>query len=1110
MNRPNQRNVSHPDTTNSGTTTSTEMVWAFDLGKASLGEAVRSGNTFRHAASWLIPEKLAQRGPAAEAGTPASRYRAMKTREAHLAREARLRAICAEAGIEVLAAKRTARNPQTKKFRVVQEADQRLTREFPRKGDETCYTSCLLRIKLLRGEALAGWQVFKALHSAIQRRGYDDALAWKNRPKKKVGVKDEDGDTAQSAKAFRDSLHIMAPGHDEFHLPCFLDASRMGLWDFARPDEMSLRVDHLAEPSRNRQGTPTLVAPRDLVVKEARQLIEAAAKLFPKLAHRADEILFGPGARAYASYYPDLRKKHGLRRGGAGDWDGILGQKVPRFDNRIISKCALIPRLNACSAEPRKLTDNTTFAPESLLAAEVTFLMKLKNARVQRGPGEPDALTAPEIARLFASRHDGGPANYSFTEKQWATALDALGLRRASGHDDIAKPNLSGRSRFCRPALRILRDLLLSGRTPLEQHALELEKLAGNTERQRGLVPTDLAFLRRMGDTWTKLYIPDQQHDALLSLRESDGPVAAIRALIGSCNNPIVRHRLEVLWERLRKLENGSTDNPAFGVPDEVVLEFVRQDFMGEDAKTKLTRFQNDRAKAREAARHQTAKLSTESRSAALKYELLFAQGGICLYTGQTLAPTDLDDLRFEHIVPRAQGGPDAMVNYVVTTTATNNAKADRTPYDWFMAERRDEWDGYVRRVNEHATALRAKKVRLLTQPDAAEQVRRYTALAETAYIARLAQTLVALHFNWPIRSQEGARRITIVNGGLTARIRRKYKLNSLLNPPPPGCTDLDAWEEKADETKNRADDRHHALDAMVISFIPGWARDPRHEGFFHLPKEVKKETFAAELQKTFARPLAYKPAVLAETAYAMRTDERGKKIITQRIKLHSLSYRSENMKPVFSPESARKKAPDIRDANIRKLVQTFIEADYGEPAWKQFCDDARLPRSNGNLGPRIKKLSVYFAEPDEYKDLAKDGTGAWRKRFAEHRGYFVFKSANGKIGACPVYAFDAAYQVRERLAAHGLVPLMFLQSGCMVQTATTTAHDKQPLPAGKFQLNSVRGNTDPQLQITKISYVQLTLQDGTTYRANPKPGQRSIPLYQLPALLAAGFRRID
>lgn len=1079
----------------------TGTVWAFDLGKASLGEAVRKADSFLHTASWLIPEKLAQRGPATEAGTPANRYRALKTREAHLAREERLREICTAAGIEVLAAKRTARDPQTKKFRLVQEADEKLTREFPRKGDDTCYTSCLLRIKLLRGEPLASWQVFKALHSAIQRRGYDADLAWKNRTSKTSKSAEDEGDTAKLADAFRTRLETLVPGKAEFHLPCYLDAVRMGLWDPAKPDVMRLRIDHLAAPARNRDGVPALVAPRDLVVAETRQLVEAAAKLFPKLADCAGEILFGPGGKAYASYYPDLRAAHGLRRGGKGDWAGILGQKVPRFDNRIIGKCALIPRLNACSAEPRKLADNS-FAPESLLAAECTFLMKLKHARVQRVTGGSDPLTSADLKTLFESRHTDGPANYGFSEPQWKKALNKLGgLLPAPGHAEISKPNLTGRSRFCRPALRILRDLLLSGRTPLEQHAHEIAKLGGNINPQRGLVPADLAFLRRMGDSWTHLFIPDQQHDQLLALRASDGRDAAIRALIGSCNNPIVRHRLEVFWKRLQALELGSKDNPAFGVPEEVVLEFVRQDFMGPKAKMELVKFQNDRAKAREKARAATKEIQTETRSAPLKWELWQMQKCICLFTGDALGQTELDRLEIEHIVPRSQGGPDSMVNYVVTTLATNKAKAGRTPYEWFAANNFVGWDAYVARVKERAVTLRAKKVRLLTEPDAAEQVRRYTALAETAYIARLAQTLVALYFNWPVRSQEGARRITIVNGGLTARVRRNYKLNSLLNPCPAN-EDPRGWEETCE--KNRADDRHHALDAMVISFIPGWARDPGKDGFFRLPKGITRDTFGAYLQKIMPRHYAYGRAPLAETFYGDRHDG-PEQVIVQRVPLVDLA-----LKPIapgktkFDLLYLRKQNKAVRDPHVATAVASF---EGEEEAWRKFCSQFRLPGKSGMLGPLVKKITVTVGPTDEYLEMSKDQSGAWRRGKKGHKGQIVYKDAAGRLAVRPIYAHGSVDKERLAIAALGgeSAFLGFYQSDCTISIARplnisayklVVKNDakqkrrvpaKADLPPGKYLLNTI---------ITRSLDVEMSTANNTRIAT------------QLTSLMAAGLNR--
>ena len=58
-----------------------EMVWAFDLGKGSIGEAVRCGNEFLHQASLLIPAEFA------ETKTAAGRRRMWRTRQAHKARE---------------------------------------------------------------------------------------------------------------------------------------------------------------------------------------------------------------------------------------------------------------------------------------------------------------------------------------------------------------------------------------------------------------------------------------------------------------------------------------------------------------------------------------------------------------------------------------------------------------------------------------------------------------------------------------------------------------------------------------------------------------------------------------------------------------------------------------------------------------------------------------------------------------------------------------------------------------------------------------------------------------------------------------------------------------
>jgi CRISPR-associated endonuclease Csn1 len=599
-----------------------------------------------------------------------------------------------------------------------------------------------------------------------------------------------------------------------------------------------VRTDCLAKSARNQ------IVPRKLVEKEIRDMVNAAARYYPKLQGQADYLLFGPAGKAYGSFDPKLRKQFGLKEGGANDWQGVVGQKIPRFDNRIIGKCALIPRLNICKI---RKDENGNLHPNSRIAAEVVFLMKLKNMRFQQGGGVR-GLTAKEIGQVF---YDPKRTRLGLTPTQWRKWCEKfVGNPMAGQHEDVAEPNFSGRSRFCRPALEILKRLILSGDTPQQVHETEMQRLNGNTNLLKGLVRDDLKFLLQMGATWEGIHIPNQKLEALA--QSTANSKEGINNVIRSQNDPIVRHRLTLFSERLEELAK------QFGAPDCIMLEFVREDFLGAKAKLEYFKFQRDRANERAKAREEAAKAGAEERSAGLRMELLKAQVGECLYTGTALIPEKLDEYRIDHIVPQSKGGPDSAVNYVLTTTRANDDKGDRTPYEWLSTT--NGWAAYVERVKKRIGTLRNKKVQLLTSPDAETLVQKYTALAETAWISKLAQTIIGLRFNWPNGISKGDRKVIVVSGGLTGRIRRKYKLNSLLNP--------DAKSEEEAENKNRNDDRHHALDAMVISFLPNWARNSRFTGFFKFPDGVHRELFEKEISDVIPRFLTFEKATLAETIY--------------------------------------------------------------------------------------------------------------------------------------------------------------------------------------------------------------------------------------------------
>ena len=75
-----------------------QTVWSFDLGKGSIGEAVRDikSNKFLHKASLLIPAEFASTKEAA------MRRRMSRTREAHKAREKWLDEVWLAAGLETV------------------------------------------------------------------------------------------------------------------------------------------------------------------------------------------------------------------------------------------------------------------------------------------------------------------------------------------------------------------------------------------------------------------------------------------------------------------------------------------------------------------------------------------------------------------------------------------------------------------------------------------------------------------------------------------------------------------------------------------------------------------------------------------------------------------------------------------------------------------------------------------------------------------------------------------------------------------------------------------------------------------------------------------------
>lgn len=224
--------------------------------------------------------------------------------------------------------------------------------------------------------------------------------------------------------------------------------------------------------------------------------------------------------------------------------------------------------------------------------------------------------------------------------------------------------------------------------------------------------------------------------------------------------------------------------------------------------------------------------LSTNARRLAVDRVLLARQqGGICPYCGNQPAKPALSDraaalgegCEIDHIQPYSATGDNSLNNRVLCHTECNRAKKKRSPRQWW-ADRFDqnvlyarkcfdehEWtkgDYFTKRDYERkwANFCRETPIDGAFSPGQMEATA-YAAKAVKAYLAD------ALYEGRGSSEHGGERTIFVTHGKYTAMLRRDWQLFQTLRD--------DGAEGEAAQAagqKNRADHRHHAVDAVVIA----------------------------------------------------------------------------------------------------------------------------------------------------------------------------------------------------------------------------------------------------------------------------------------------------
>ena len=286
-----------------------------------------------------------------------------------------------------------------------------------------------------------------------------------------------------------------------------------------------------------------------------------------------------------------------------------------------------------------------------------------------------------------------------------------------------------------------------------------------------------------------------------------------------TCRNPVVLRAMG----RMRRIVNAIVRE--YGVPDVIRIELGRELKQTQKEKKKIE--QENKKNAANKKRHaQTAAgiLGVPSEEVPgkviRKLELWEEQGNHDLYTGDAIElerlVRDSSYCQIDHILPYSRTCDDSRANKVLVLAKSNQDKRERSPYEWMTSGEAGapNWDDFCARV-QAAHMSQRKKAHFLERDLSSKQAEFIERnLNDTRYMTRAVKDYLEKSLQFPTDSRErqpwdaaaGAgeheyRHVYAVAGGATANLRHSWHLN---------------YGEG--DTKDRSDNRHHAVDAAVIA----------------------------------------------------------------------------------------------------------------------------------------------------------------------------------------------------------------------------------------------------------------------------------------------------
>ena len=304
-------------------------------------------------------------------------------------------------------------------------------------------------------------------------------------------------------------------------------------------------------------------------------------------------------------------------------------------------------------------------------------------------------------------------------------------------------------------------------------------------------------------------------HPVYAETRKPTAPLShlpPVKKALGDVRNPAVLRSLT----ELRKTVNAIIRR--HGKPEFIRIELARDLKRSKrERQTEAVRMR-DREKLREEAKrelkeHDPVRFANLRSADVEKYMLAMESGFRCPYTGSQYGFTDVfgdhPSVDVEHIIPRSRSLDDSFLNKTLAYRSTNIEKGQRTPREWLFTSDEARYDQMVETVKKFDARFEVgKKLRRftmeLTDPDSLLRDFTERQLQETRYASKLACRYLGLLYGGVIDAT-GTQRVFASAGQVTAKLRRAWDLDAILNP-----------ERKPE--KWRGDHRHHAIDALTIA----------------------------------------------------------------------------------------------------------------------------------------------------------------------------------------------------------------------------------------------------------------------------------------------------